>query len=333
MEQWFAPVVPSVPPVAQSVLVLAPHPDDEIFGCGGLLALYGKSSAEIQVQVLTDGAGYHPQSQRESVFETRKQETNQALAALGLNHAVFSGYADRSLATRTDLAGVVQEIIQQQAADVVLAPSLWEIHPDHLATARAVLAAIHGLWRECEKVPTLLFYEIGAPQRVELLIDITEVWAAKHQAMQSFVSQNEVQNYARHIEALNAYRTYTLPPSVQYAEAYGVLYPQALGEYLSRGGSLNDRVIDRWVEGALAAATAHAETLQADLARVQQNDLDLRHEVWRLEEELSRAQAAVAAGRDEKQKLLAEQHSLLASNSWRVTAPLRRLAEFIRRKH
>ena len=333
MEQWFAPVVPSVPPVAQSVLVLAPHPDDEIFGCGGLLALYGKSSAEIQVQVLTDGAGYHPQSRRESVFETRKQETNQALAALGLNPAVFSGYADRSLAACADLAGVVQEIIQQQAADVVLAPSLWEIHPDHLATARAALAAIHGLWRAGKKVPTLLFYEIGAPQRVELLIDITEVWAAKHQAMQSFVSQNEVQNYARHIEALNVYRTYTLPPSLQYAEAYGVLCPQALGEYVSRGGSLNERVIDRWIDGALAAATAHAETLQADLARAQQNDLDLRHEVWRLAEELSRAQAAVTVERDEKQGLLAEQQSFLTSSSWRVTAPLRKLAEFIRRKH
>ena len=158
MEQWFAPVVPSLPPIAKSVLVLAPHPDDEIFGCGGLLALYGKSSAEIQVQVLTDGAGYHPQSRRESVFETRKQETNQALAALGLNPAVFSGYADRSLAACADLAGVVQEIIQQQAADVVLAPSLWEIHPDHLATARAALAAIHGLWRAGKKVPTLTKY-------------------------------------------------------------------------------------------------------------------------------------------------------------------------------
>lgn len=333
MEQWFAPVAPSVPPVAKSVLVLAPHPDDEIFGCGGLLALYGKSSTEIQVQVLTDGAGYHPQSRRESVFETRKQETNHALAALGLNHAVFSGYADRSLAARSDLAGVVQEIIQRQAADVVLAPSLWEIHPDHLATARAALAAIHGLWREGDKVPTLLFYEIGAPQRVELLVDITEVWAIKRRAMQSFVSQNEVQNYARHIEALNAYRTYTLPPAVQYAEAYGVLYPQALGEYASRGGSLSDRVIDRWIESALAAATVHAETLQADLARAQQNELDLRHEVWRLKEELSGAQAVIAAGRDEMQRLLAEQQNLLMSNSWRVTAPLRKLAAFMGRKH
>jgi hypothetical protein len=96
---------------------------------------------------------------------------------------------------------------------------------------------------------------------------------------------------------------------------------------------LNERVIDRWIDSALAAATAHAEALQADLARSQQNDLDLRREVWRLAEELTHAQAAVTVERDEKQGLLAEQQSLLASSSWRVTAPLRKLAEFIRRKH
>jgi hypothetical protein len=55
--------------------------------------------------------------------------------------------------------------------------------------------------------------------------------------------------------------------------------------------------------------------------------------VWRLAEELSRAQAAVTVERDEKQGLLAEQQSFLTSSSWRVTAPLRKLAEFIRRKH
>ena len=58
MEDWYLPYSPSSLPVAQNVLVLAPHPDDEIFGCGGCLALYRRAGVNIHVYVLSDGAGY-----------------------------------------------------------------------------------------------------------------------------------------------------------------------------------------------------------------------------------------------------------------------------------
>ena len=42
---------------AERVLVLAPHADDEVFGCGGLLHQLAEQKASIEVLILSDGAG------------------------------------------------------------------------------------------------------------------------------------------------------------------------------------------------------------------------------------------------------------------------------------
>ena len=120
MENWFSPVAPSPPPSASSVLVLAPHPDDEIFGCGGLLALYRQKAAKIHVQVVTDGAGYLRSPEREQIVEIRKAETNQALALLDISPAEFLNYPDRSIVYCTELRRVIRDSIQSHQVDVVL---------------------------------------------------------------------------------------------------------------------------------------------------------------------------------------------------------------------
>ena len=330
MEQWFAPVEPSPPPAASSVLVLAPHPDDEIFGCAGLLALYRQQGTKIHVQVITDGAGYHRMPEREQVVETRKAETNQALALMGLSSAEFLGYPDRGLVRCTALRRVILDGIQSHRADVVLVPSLWEIHPDHLAIAHAALGSAVELSNTGGRVPILMFYEVGAPQHIDSLIDITSVWSAKHEAMQVFVSQNAVQNYARHIEALNTYRTYTLAPSVQFAEGYCVIHPQALADLIAKGGELSDRVMDRWTESALSAATAHAEALQAGMVAAQQNSGALLHRLGVLEQKLLQMEVQSAQLSEALAASQGERQQLLSSTSWRITAPLRRLMRFLR---
>lgn len=332
LEQWFAPVVPSAPPPASSVLVLAPHPDDEVFGCGGLLSLYRAMQSDVHVQVLTDGAGYLPVAERQAIFAVRQAETRQALVHLNVQSVDFSGYADRSLSLRADLADVVMQSIKRHVANVVLAPSLWEIHPDHLATARAAVGAVAQLIKAGHAAPTLMFYEIGAPQRCDCLVDITSVWPEKDRAMQCFASQIAVQNYARHIEALNIYRTYTLPSSVRYAEGYAVVSTQAFAAQMDAGADLLRWVMDRWTQLALAAATAHAETLQTSIAATQQHNGQLQQQLGLLgaqclqvREQATQSQAALMASQKEQQ-------NLLASHSWRVTAPLRAVTRWLLRQ-
>ena len=86
MEKWFTPIEASALPAAQKVLVIAPHPDDEIFGCGGAIACYAKSSVPVHVHILTDGAGYAPDAKRSQIREIRNAESTQALATLGAGY-------------------------------------------------------------------------------------------------------------------------------------------------------------------------------------------------------------------------------------------------------
>jgi LmbE family N-acetylglucosaminyl deacetylase len=66
----------------------------------------------------------------------------------------------------------------------------------------------------------VFFYEVGWPAPVNLLLDITADVQRKRQALQCFASQLALRDYVRHMEALNVYRTYTLPEQVRAAEGF-----------------------------------------------------------------------------------------------------------------
>lgn len=324
MENWLAPDSTSHLPNAENVLVLAPHPDDETYGCGGVLALYRQEGINVHVHVFTDGAGYAEEELRAGLFETRKRETEAALKVLDVGEASYSIFADRSLTSNPALSRLIIDLISEHDADLVIVPSLSEIHPDHLAVGRAALAAVASISRNSIRVPSLLFYEIGSAQKLGMLVDITKVWSIKAAAMDCFISQQQQQNYSRQIEALNIYRTYTLPASVSHAEAYAVLTPQYWEGELNKLEHPADEVRTRWTETALVAATVRCEATQNSLFECQR--------------ELHRLQSALVSS-DERLKMsgLALQHAkedvekLQRSSSWRLTAPLRFISRSLRR--
>ncbi|MBO0906473.1 PIG-L deacetylase family protein [Jiella sonneratiae] len=72
---------------AARVLVVAPHPDDESLGCGGLMALLGADNRLIHTLFVTDGGASHPASpswSRQRLAARREAEAAEALARLGL---------------------------------------------------------------------------------------------------------------------------------------------------------------------------------------------------------------------------------------------------------
>jgi len=210
-------------PVSRHVLAFAPHADDEVFGCGGTLALHVAAGAAITVIVLTDGAARAAEDAVEEIA-TREAESKAAAAHLGLSSPIFWRLPDRGLEYGEALIDRLQEAIEASEADLVYAPSLFEVHPDHRVTAMAALEAVRRLGGERR----IAFYEVGAPGRPNTLIDITSVLEKKRAAMCCFVSQLQHQRYDEQIEALNRYRTYTLPREVEAVEAFELIESQSL---------------------------------------------------------------------------------------------------------
>ena len=200
---------------AARVLVVAPHPDDEVFGCGGCSRLHVLAGTAVDVVVLTDGAGAGDP-------RVRSSESAAACAALGLRAPEFWQYPDRALGFDEALLQAVSDrllaAIQAQAYELVYAPSPWEVHPDHRAAAWAVAQSVR-LSRLAGVLVQWAAYEVGSPLWPHRLVNIDSVWAEKRAAMACFPSQLVFQPFDEHITALNRYRSYTISGQCRHAEA------------------------------------------------------------------------------------------------------------------
>ncbi len=205
------------------VLILAPHPDDEVLGCGGAIMRHAQAGDPIHVVVVTDGA-FGPNGDEVAYRLTREREARCAAGVLGYGEPSFWGLPDRGLEYGESLIARVGRCIEELCADLVYAPSWWEIHPDHSALALATAEAVRRSARPC----TLAMYEVGSPLHPNRLLDITDIRDRKQEAILCFESQVARQPYHEHIAALNRFRTYTLPATVLAAEAYRVVTREEL---------------------------------------------------------------------------------------------------------
>ena len=69
-------------PPGRALLVVAPHPDDESLGCGGLIARAADAGVEVVVAALTDGAASHPGSAAWPAERLRGQRRAELCAAV-----------------------------------------------------------------------------------------------------------------------------------------------------------------------------------------------------------------------------------------------------------
>jgi len=130
---------------AQRLVVVAPHPDDEILGSGGLLAWSAHERCPALVVAVTQGEASHPASRRFSpadLVEARRHERREALCTLGaracqvVELALPDGrVADHEARLAASLAATFRP------HDVVIAPLPADGHPDHDACGRAARAA------------------------------------------------------------------------------------------------------------------------------------------------------------------------------------------------
>jgi LmbE family N-acetylglucosaminyl deacetylase len=238
------------------LLVLAPHPDDEVFGCGGVLAQAVQAGASVRVVILTDGAA-------QGDADERRAEALEAARRLGLPEPELWGLADRSLRPDDEaLARRLRQLLIETAPRVVLVPSPAEVHPDHRAVALTLYRVLQGATLGSDlhaavQAVRLAAYEVSAVLRPNLVVDVSAVWDDVLAAAKAYASQLERLPYLEVLEGVASARRLTLPPGVRRAEAYHVVDLRAV----------RTRSAAEWAaaQGPIAELESHAGAAPIDV--------------------------------------------------------------------
>ena len=184
----------------RQVLLVFPHPDDEAFSCAGAVRLYANMGVPVTYACLTLGEmgrnlGNPPFATRESLPEIRRVELKAAAEAMGIQDLRMMGLRDKTIEFEDDekMVRLVSDLITE------LNPSLiftfypgFSVHPDHEATARAVVEAVRRMPKEQRpKIWAVAFANDTEEKLGEapINLDVSSVKLDKLKALQAHASQ------------------------------------------------------------------------------------------------------------------------------------------------
>lgn len=226
----FVPVRGGCPPWqrrGQAVLVVAPHPDDDVLGAGGAMALAARA-----------GAGVYALYVSACGSAVRRREALAALAVVGAQGAFFANFSARSLRSQPSrVIACLREVFSAVAAGTLYLSTPFERHPTHRRVTELSVRALRDItgYR-----PRLWGYSVWnglhAPGMSRTL-DITEVIGLKLRAVARHCSQVRHKPYAGGMAAKNRYDGVYLYTHGRTFCTYAEVFLDMSG-LLARGASL-----------------------------------------------------------------------------------------------
>ncbi|MCR6546276.1 PIG-L deacetylase family protein [Dehalobacterium formicoaceticum] len=218
----------------KTILVIAPHPDDDIIGCGGSMARHIQQGNHVAILYMTSGEDGSMQYSPEELGLIREAEAKSAAAKLGVTDLTFLRCPDGYLEFNKENLDRMVTIIRAIKPSNIYLPNSKDDVPDHQITYRLGLEGCRraaGPWHQgCGQEPwsvkNILGYEIWTPlQTVGHSEDISEFITAKIEALQLHKSQTRHINYHEAIQGLNRYRG-VMTGKGKYCECFQLIRAQ-----------------------------------------------------------------------------------------------------------
>lgn len=192
------------------ILIVAPHPDDESIGAGGLLAMYPNQCI---VVVMTDGRYGNDSFSQEEMIKIRQTEFENAMNAGGIIHWNMQGNEDGSLIANKQAF----DHIDISGYTYLLLPNPADHHSDHTACYKYFMEKV----AKAGKSIKVLAYEVHNPlSEVSMHLDITDVINKKKEMISCYSSQISGHNYSDQIVSLAAFRAFQNENNGRYFETY-----------------------------------------------------------------------------------------------------------------
>lgn len=200
-----------------SVLVIAPHADDETLGMGGTIAKFAAQGKKVQVAVVTGhGSEPHPIWPPE-LWERVRSECRAAMQVLKCGEPLFRELPAACLdaVPAHEINKVVGDLIAETQPEEIYVPFAFDLHKDHGAIAYAVSVATRPYTPAARKIRRVLAYEtlsethLAPPYMApafqpNVFVNISDTIEQKIEAMRAYASQIQPDNLPRSAAALRS---------------------------------------------------------------------------------------------------------------------------------
>jgi LmbE family N-acetylglucosaminyl deacetylase len=213
---------------ADKIVVLSPHFDDDVIGCGGTIRLFKKQGCQVTVVYLTDGRKGNPALDRMSLSKAerkamedalvtrRKEEARRAAEFMDIDRLIFFDLPDSEFTCTPSSVKRMFELLEEESPDAVFLPFLTEKQRDHRMTNTIFCNVLKMKRFEF----TCYGYEVWTALLPNCLVNITGVLDDKKTAVGQHKSQLEHCDFIRAITCLNGYRSMVFFEGPHYAEAF-----------------------------------------------------------------------------------------------------------------
>jgi len=194
----------------RKILVIAPHPDDEVLGCGGIIARYSRQGDEVFLCVVTKA--YAPDWSEEFI-KNRPKEVGAVRKILGIKKVYFLDFPTVKLDTvpQKELIAAISGVIKDIGPETLYLPHIGDINKDHRLVFEAALVASRPLSAPVIKkilsYETLSETEYGMSLKIfspNVYEDVSGTFGSKIEAIKVYGSELKEFPHPRSLEVIGA---------------------------------------------------------------------------------------------------------------------------------
>ncbi len=218
-----------------NILIISPHQDDEVIGCGGTIIRHHKRGDKIWVVYITSGwSGVPGIKSKKEATRIREKEAQNACEVLGVEKTIFMREEDRDISENGKIIQKLIKVIRKIKPNLIYTPHPEERDAEHKITYKIVKEAswlskspyLPSLGNPINSIEAIYLYEVWTPMkdffRKE---DITDIINIKIKALSMYKSQIKCLNLIDAITGLNMYRGSISNNTKKFAEVFQIEKP------------------------------------------------------------------------------------------------------------
>jgi len=191
------------------ILVVAPHPDDEVLGCGGTIAKHVAKGDDVHLCIVSKG--YTP-DWSEEFLKNRPKEIDNVKDILGIKEVHFLNFPAVKLDTipQKTLNDSISSVFNKVMPDILYIPHIGDLNKDHRLVFESCLVAARPIKHKIKKIlsyETLSETEWGVPSNQfvpNVYINISDTIEKKKEAMKAYESELKQYPQPRSLEIIDA---------------------------------------------------------------------------------------------------------------------------------